>query len=437
MNKGLSLWERAKEIIPGGNGLLSKRPERFLPDLWPTYYDSAKGINVKALDGETYQDFAQMSIGCGLVGYGNDIVNQRVLEAIRCGVSTTLNCPEEVELGERLLQLTLPTGMVRFARTGGEAMAVAIRLARAAVSNEIVAFSGYHGWSDWYLSANLQRGDNLDGHLLPGLIPRGVPRSLSGTVIPFKYNDLDDLTDLLDSNPDCKIVVVEGARFDCLTNEFIAGLNELKQRLDLIVISDEITSGFRACPGSIAVKMGLEADLLVFGKAIGGGFALSCVVGAKDLMLDTRDTFISSSMWTERVGFCAGLGVLDVISDSNFYPTLLNAAKQILDGWERCAKNAGLKLTFGNFLPLASFRWSDVEDSDAMTTFFIQEMLARGYLASTSVYVSGCHEPEMVHNYVENVQDVFTMLNQHIETGTLKASLRTRTRSDSFGRIVK
>jgi len=197
MGTGQKLWRRAKRVIPGGNMLLSKRPEMFLPGEWPAYFSRAKGCRVWDLDDREYIDMSIMGIGTNILGYGHPEVDEAVVQMVRAGNMSTLNCPEEVLLAERLVELHPRAEMVRFARSGGEANAIAIRIARAASGRDKVAVYGYHGWHDWYLSANLADDYNLDGHLLPGLEPKGVPRDLAGMVFLFAYNRFDELEALV------------------------------------------------------------------------------------------------------------------------------------------------------------------------------------------------------------------------------------------------
>ena len=169
MNKGQDLYKKAKTLIPGGTQLLSKRPEMFLPDLWPAYYDKAEGCSVWDLDGKKYIDMSYMGIGACILGYANSEVDDAVMDAVRRGSMCTLNAPEEVELAEIMCKLHPWAQMVRYTRSGGEAMAVAVRIARWYSGKDKVLFREDHGWHDWYLSANLATDKALDGHLLPGL----------------------------------------------------------------------------------------------------------------------------------------------------------------------------------------------------------------------------------------------------------------------------
>ena len=176
MGKGQELYKKAKKLIPGGTMLLSKRPEMFLPENWPSYFSKAKGCEVWDLDNNKFIDMTIMGIGTNILGYGNDEVDKAVQKVISNGNMSTLNCPEEVQLAEKLIEINPWADMVRFARSGGEANAIAIRIARAASGKDGVAVCGYHGWHDWYLSANHNRENELADHLLPGLNPIGVPK---------------------------------------------------------------------------------------------------------------------------------------------------------------------------------------------------------------------------------------------------------------------
>jgi glutamate-1-semialdehyde 2,1-aminomutase len=243
MNSGLKLWKRAVKVIPGGNGLLSKRPERYAPDIWPVYFSKAKGVEVWDLDGNKYIDMAQMGIGTAILGYCDDDVDTAVRDAIGKGVNTTLNTPEEVYLAEKLIALNPFAGGVKFARTGAEAMAIAVRIARAYSGKDKIAFSGYHGWSDWYLAANINDETNLTDHLLPGLKPKGVPRGLNRTVFPFKYNSVDELSAILEKE-DIGVIVFEGARYDFPSKEFLGYIQEIANKRKIVIVVDEITSGW-------------------------------------------------------------------------------------------------------------------------------------------------------------------------------------------------
>lgn len=435
-NKGILLWQKAIKMIPGGNGLLSKRPDRYAPDIWPTYFASAEGVSITDLDGNTYIDMAQMGIGAAILGYAYPEVNEAVKRAIDQGVSTTLNCPEEVQLAEKLLELNPFAGGVRFARTGGEAMSMAVRIARAFSGKDKVAFSGYHGWSDWYLATNLGKGDGLGDHLLPGLSTKGVPASLKGTVLPFQYNNVTELEQLFKTHADIGVIVLEGARYDFPTPEFLAGIRKLADRYQCVVILDEITSGWRLTDGGVYKINGFQPDIVVYGKAMGNGFAISAIVGSQTVMDVAQETFISSTFWTERVGFVAALKTIECLTRDKVWVHLQEIGALIGRGWQELADKHGLLLKTTDFKPLITMKWQYGEQRNAqISTLFTQEMLKRGYLAAGSIYVSFAHTTKIVDDYLKRVDEVFAIIAKAIATDGLATLLETRVKEEGFKRL--
>ena len=294
MSKGQKLWRRAKRVIPGGNMLFSKRSEMFLPDKWPSYFTRANGCRVWDLDGCEFIDMSIMGIGTNLLGYGNPEVDASVAATVSAGNMSTLNCPEEVWLAEGLVDLHPWSDMVRFARSGGEANSIAIRIARAATGRDTVAICGYHGWHDWYLATNLQNDSGLEEHLLPGLEPKGVPRALAGSVQPFSFNNLDQLKDIA-SKYKLAAVKMEVQRSIPPDPGFLEGVRELCTQQGVVLIFDECTSGFRETYGGLHLKFGIEPDMAMFGKALGNGYAITAVIGRESVMEAAQSTFISST----------------------------------------------------------------------------------------------------------------------------------------------
>lgn len=435
MNYSRDLWKKAVSMIPGGNGLLSKRPERYAPDLWPTYFTKAKGVTVYDLDGKAYIDMAQMGIGTAILGYSDDEVNAAVKAAIDNGVSTTLNAPEEVYLAERLLALNPFAGGVKFARSGGEAMAIAVRIARAYSGKDKLAFSGYHGWSDWYLAANLTDEGNLSDHLLPGLKPKGVPRGLQGTALPFQYNNADELREIV-SKHDIGVIVLEGARYDFPTKEFLDAVQDIARAKNIVVVLDEITSGWRMTDCGVYKLYNFEPDIVVYGKAMGNGFAISTVVGRKDVMDCAQETFISSTFWTERVGFVAALKTIEKLSRDKVWEHLISMGDRIGSGWQRLADQYKLKLHTTDFKPLITFKLEYGEQNSALYTLFTQEMLKRGYLAANSVYVSHAHDEQIVDTYLHYTGEAFEIMADAIRNNTLSNKLETSIRDEGFKRLT-
>lgn len=435
MNSGIKLWKKAVKVIPGGNGLLSKRPQRYAPDIWPTYFRKSKGVLIWDLDGNKFIDMSQMGIGTAILGYSDKDVNNAVKNAIDDGINSTLNAPEEVYLAEKLLELNPFAGGVRFARTGGEAMAMAIRIARAYTGKDRVAFSGYHGWCDWYLAANLSGEGKLNQHLLPGLKPKGVPKGLKNTAFPFQYNNIDELDSILKKG-DIGVIVFEGARHDFPKKEFLNYIQHSAKKRKIVVILDEITSGWRITDGGVYKLNGFKPDIVVYGKAMGNGFAISAVVGKKQVMNQVQETFISSTFWTERVGFVAALETIRKLTKDKVWLHLDKVGSAIGSGWINLAKAHDLKMHVSEFNPLISFNFEYPEINSALYTLFTQEMLKKGYLATNSVYVSYSHTMDIVNRYLKEADGVFAFIADTIKRNKVAQRLNTQIRYEGFKRLT-
>jgi glutamate-1-semialdehyde aminotransferase len=412
--KGIKLWRRAKKIIPGGTQLLSKRSEQFLPEQWPSYFKRAKGIDVWDLDGKKYIDMSYMGVGPCILGYADTDVNRAVKIVIDQGSMCTLNSPEEVELAELLLKLHPWADMVRYARTGGEALAIAVRIARAASGKDKVAFCGYHGWMDWYLAANLSDKKNLDGQLLPGLEPLGVPRVLRGTAIPFHYNKLEELKKIVKEN-NIGVIVMEPRREHEPEKGFLEEVRRIANKIGAVLVFDEISSGWRMNLGGLHMFYKVYPDIAVLGKAMSNGFPMSAVIGKRKVMDFAQRTFISSTYWTERVGPAAALATIRKMKKYNVPAYICGIGRMIGKEWRRLAKKHGLRIEVMNIPSLITFHFNYGKDSQAIHTLFNQEMLKRGYLVSKSVYVSYSHKEKDVKLYLERVDEVFGLIKKAIE----------------------
>ena len=410
MSKGQKLWKRAKEVIPGGNMLLSKRPEMFLPDHWPAYFSKSKGCQVWDLEGNEYTDMSIMGIGTNILGYGHPAVDEAVKKTIDAGNMSTLNCPEEVYLAEKLIELHPWADMARFARSGGEANAIAIRIARAASGKDGVAFCGYHGWHDWYLSANLGNEENLSGHLLPGLEPNGVPKNLRGTVFPFEYNDFEKLKKLVDSK-DIGVIKMEVVRNKEPEGSFLQNVRKLANDNNIVLIFDECTSGFRQTFGGLHKHYGVEPDMAMFGKALGNGYAITATIGRREIMEAAQATFISSTFWTERIGPTAVLKTLEVMEQIESWKIITQIGLKIRESWQQLADKHSLNIEHWGLPALTGFTLKS-ENSLAYKTLITQEMLKRGYLAGNSVYVSIEHTEEKLERFFDELDPVFNLIKE-------------------------
>jgi len=410
LGRGQKLWKRAKKIIPGGNMLLSKRPEMFLPEQWPSYFSKSRGCEVWDLDGDQYTDMSIMGIGTNILGYRHPEVDKAVHSAVDAGNMSTFNCPEEVELAERLIELHPWADMARFARTGGEANAISIRIARAASAKDKVAICGYHGWHDWYLSANLIDNNNLTQHLLPDLDSNGVPSNLSGTVYPFQYNDIEMLEKII-SEHDIGVIKMEVRRNHEPKDNFLHKVRDIATANNIVLIFDECTSGFRENFGGLHKTYNVEPDIAIFGKALGNGYAITAVLGRRDVMESAQSTFISSTFWTERIGPVAALKTLEVMEKERSWNTITETGLLITKLWEQLAEKHGLSIVTSGLPALTTFSFQS-SNTLAYKTLITQEMLKKGYIAGNSVYVCIEHKRDVVNEFIEQLDPVFGLIRE-------------------------
>ena len=428
------MQEKAIRLIPGMTQLLSKRPDKYCKGVWPTYYATAKGAEVTDLDGNKYLDFSVGGIGATVLGYADEDVNRAVIKAISNGSACTLNPPEEVELAEKLIELHPWADMARFARGGGEAMSIAVRIARVATGKEKILFCGYHGWCDWYLAANLGKKGALDDQWIAGLNPNGVPKGLTGTAIPFHFNDVEDLQHALDeAGDDLAAIVMEPIRNYEPTQPFIDAVHAAVKERRVPLIMDEITAAFRMCNGGAHLKLGFHPDIAVFSKALGQGFCSSAVIGKKWVMESAEDAFITSTAWTERIGSVAALAMIEKFTRVNAAKHMMHIASMVQKVWEEKAEKHGLSIHIGGFNPLLHFSFE--QEHAVRISYFSQEMLKRGFLASGSFYAMYAHTEQHVKEYAQAVDEVFARLAELILEGKVSEKLEGLPVQPGFARI--
>jgi glutamate-1-semialdehyde 2,1-aminomutase len=435
MGTGQKLYKRAKRVIPGGSMLLSKRPEMFLPEKWPSYFSKSKGCKVWDLDGKEYIDMSIMGIGTNTLGYGHPEVDEAVMKTVRDGNMSTFNCPEEVYLAEKLVELHPWADMVRFARAGGEINSVAIRIARASTGKDKIAICGYHGWHDWYLSTNLNSDKNLDGHLLSGLQPNGVPRGLTGTTLPFNYNDIEQLEQLIkDNKGEIAAIKMEVSRNEGPKDNYLQKVRDLATENNIILIFDECTSGFRGTFGGLHKKYDVEPDLAIFAKALGNGYAISACIGKQEFMQAAQKTFISSTFWTERIGPTAALKTLEVMEREKSWKKITRIGGNISNQWKALAEKHDLSISTWGLPALSGYNF-DSSDALKYKTFVTQEMLKRGYLAASSVYACIDHTQEIVNGYFTELDPIFETIKSCEEGQDINSLLESPICHSGFSRL--
>jgi glutamate-1-semialdehyde 2,1-aminomutase len=433
------LYRLAKTLIPGGTQLLSKRPEMFAPDQWPGYYREARGCEVVDFEGRRLLDMSLMGVGSCLLGYNDPAVTAAVVDRVQSGSMCTLNNPEEVELAQLLVQLHPWADQVRYARTGGEAMAIAVRIARARTRRDVIAFCGYHGWHDWYLAANrtaTAQGDCLQGHLLPGLEPNGVPSQLAATALPFGYNHIDQLAAIVrDHGPRLAAIVMEPTRSVDPQPGYLESVRELARHAGAVLVFDEITSGWRFALGGVHLRYGVTPDIAVFAKALGNGHPMAAVIGCAEVMQAAQETFISSTYWTEGVGPVAALATIHTMQRVDVPGHVLVMGTRFRHGLEQIAARHGVPLKLAGHPALTTLAF-EAPDSLALQTLLTVRMLARGILAGAAFYASWAHTAQHVDQYLAAADEIFSELAAAVRQGDAARRIGGPVRHSGFARLA-
>ena len=434
MHKGQLLWAKAKKIIPGGNMLISKRPERFLPGKWPTYFSKTKGCNVWDLDGNKFVDLSLMGVGTNILGYSNKEVDNAVRKVIKNGNLSTLNCPEEVELAEKLISIHPWADMAKFTRSGGEANALAVRIARAATNKDKILVCGYHGWHDWYIASNLSNSKNLDKLLLPGIIPLGVPKGLKGTTLTFNYNDLKTVKTILKKNKDICAIKMEVRRNFEPNKNFLKEIKKLCKKYKALLIFDECTSGFRETYGGLHLKYKVNPDIAIFGKALGNGYAINAIIGRSNVMKYAEKTFISSTFWTERIGPTAALKTLEIMKRKKTWKKITKIGSQIKKRWKILSKKHHIPIDIFGLDALCGFTIKN-DKNNYLKSYITQEMLEQGFLASNLIYVSTEHNKKIIDKYFKILDKVFFKIKKYSVNSNFKKFLNSKVAIQNFKRL--
>ena len=374
-----------------------------------------------------------MGVGTNILGYAREEVNAAVVEAAVNGNMSTFNCAEEVLLAERLVEMNPWSDMVRFARTGGEANAVAIRIGRAASGKDGVAVCGYHGWHDWYLSLNLAGRDKLNTHLLPGLDPLGVPSGIKDSVFGFEYNNFEELRALVDTQ-DIGVIKMEVFRNQSPTDGFLQKVRALASERGIVLVFDECTSGFRQTFGGLHSLYDVEPDMAVFGKALGNGFAITAVVGRREVMEKAQASFISSTFWTERSGPAAALATLNLMQQEESWNVITERGNDIKQRWRAVSDRYDLGMTIAGLPALASFAFGS-PNASALQTLFTQEMLKKGFLATGAVYVSTAHTEDIIDEYFAAADPVFELIGDCMSGRPCEDLLEGPVKQSGFARL--
>ena len=434
-NKNIKFQKIGKDLIPGLTQILSKRPDQFAPKIWPAYFKKAKGALIWDIDNNKYLDMSISGIGTVLLGYQDKNIDEFVIKAIKKGNSSSLNCLEEIILADKLCKLHPWAKMARYTRSGGEAVTVAVRIARAYTKKDKLAVCGYHGWHDWYGAANLNSKKSLDGHWLSNYSPIGIPKKLKNTTFTFSYNKIEELEKIFKKNKNqIAAVILETVRDEYPKNNFLNKVKKLCKKNKCLLIFDEISAGFRVCNGGSHLYFNVNPDMAVFAKAISNGYPMGAIIGKKNVMKTAEKTLISSSYWSDRVGPAAAIATIDKIIKKRVVKHINKIGIQMQDGLLDISKKTGLKIIVKGIPGLTAFKFN-YKNSNMMMTIFIQYMLKNKILAIYRFYPNYSHNSLHVKRYLNCAKEIFNKIEYFNKKKKLHLLLKYREATPGFSKF--
>ena len=437
--RSLDLYWQALERIPGGAQLVSRRPNRGALGVSPIYAERAQGARFWDVDGHEYIDWTS-GIGSILLGYADPVVDDAVHQQIARGTVYAVNHPLEIELAEALSQAIPCAEMARYAKCGGEACAIAVRIARGVTGRDRVLFCGYHGWHDWYLAANLSAEASLDSHLFPGIEPIGVPRALDGTAIPFAYGDLTSLAAALDDHRgQVAAVIMEPVRSEPPPEGYLSAAARLAREHAAVFILDEVSAGLRFGPGGAGQHYGVTPDMAVFAKSLSNGYPMAAVVGRREVMEPSARMLISSTYWSDTIGPVAALTTLREAAKRDVATRLWQFGAELKRRLNAVAEQAGVNVRCGGIdvHPQLHFDVDDPALKAQLTTLYIQEMAKRGCHGFASFYLNAAQGPAELEQTVEAARQTFAIIRRAMESCTVEETLECPVQQDAFRRLVR
>ncbi|MCE7980630.1 MAG: aminotransferase class III-fold pyridoxal phosphate-dependent enzyme [Caldilinea sp. CFX5] len=439
VSRSQELYKRAGELIPGWTQLISRRADQFARGVSPIYAQRAKGSRFIDVDENEYIDWVN-AVGAIILGHADDVVDGAVKEQIDRGSLYTLNSPLEVELAEELCN-TLPSAeMVRYTKGGGEACAVAARIARGATGRDKILFCGYHGWHDWYQAANFGVDPESGEYPFAGIEPIGVPKALAGTVIPFSYGNPAMLEALLNEHAgEVAAIMMEPARSELPAPGYLEGVKALAHQHEAILIFDEVSCGWRQAIGGIQSVVGVTPDMTVVAKAMSNGYPMGAVVGARAVMEPAARMFISSSYWSDNIGLVAALTTIRELKRRDSETQLRIIGEKLRTAINGAIAEAGLpgKCAGLSANPYVALDLPAGVDSRKVSTLFIQEMARRGVHTYMSFKATLAHSDNDIAQTGAAATAAFKVIKQGLDQGNLDSLLVADVKKEPFRRLVR
>ena len=410
ISKSEELYNRALGLIPSVTQTLAKGPSQYVKGVAPKYLVKGKGSHVWDVDGNEYIDY-MMGVGPLSLGYAYPKVDEAIKKQLEDGITFSMMHPLEVEVAELIRDVVPNAEAVRYSKTGADATSAAVRLARAYTGKNKILCCGYHGWHDWYIAVTARN--------------RGIPEAVRANSFTFNYNDLDSVINSIDN--DVAALILEPVVFQEPTNNFLHKLAGLCEEKDVVLIFDEMWTGFRMALGGAQEYFGISPDLATYSKAVANGMPISILTGKRKIMdLADEDIFFYTTFGGEALSLAATKATIEELRDKNVPKYLNDQGKKIKDGYNSISQKLGMdytKTTGYNWRSLIMF---DQKGGDPLLqkSLVQQEMFKRGILWQGFHNMSFSHTDVDAEYTLKVYEEVLPILKKAVEQNNIKQLLR-------------
>jgi len=409
-SKSGALLKRSLNVIPTGSQTFSKSYLQYPENASPLFLSRGEGGRVWDVDGNQFVDLVNGLMPV-VLGYKDKGVDAAIKQQLENGISFSLSTELEVELAELLVEIIPCAEMVRFGKNGSDATTAAIRLARAYTKKDRIAVCGYHGWHDWYVATTSRS--------------LGVPKSVCELSHRFEYNNIDSLHQLFRSHPgEFAAVIMEPMNAVEPEPGFLEEVKALAHKAGVVLIFDEVITGFRYSLGGAQELFSVTPDLATFGKAMGNGMPISAVVGRADIMALFEEVFVSGTFGGETLSIAAAIAVIKKMKREPVIKDLWEKGSFLANKVRQIIEDLALSNVF-SLSGKAPWMLLGVRDHQSATkelikTIFIREMLANGVLMQVSHNVSYAHTQDDLHLVLDAYRNALALVKESLEGGRLE-----------------
>ncbi len=419
------LFRRAVQLIPGGSQTMSKRPGGYAPGAFPIYIQRGHGAHVWDVDGNEYIDYI-MALGPITLGYCYEPVDRAIAEQLKDGTIFGLLHPLEVEAAEAVCDIIPCAEMVRFMKGGAEVTQAAARIARAYTGNEVLLNCGYRGWVDTWQAS----GGN----------PRGIPDCLKSVIDTYPYNDLDALRSKLEQyQGQVAAIFLDPVSGEAPDDNYLAGVRQLCDQYGVLLVFDEIVTGFRLAPGGAQEYFSVTPDLACFAKGIANGMPIACVCGRAEVMQVAADLVISVTYGGECLSLAALIAAINEYRQKPVTDHMWHIGQRLTDGFAEIGARHGVPLSCSGLAPMSrpQFGYQDADLNHKVWSLFLQETAKRGVLLRREglMLTTFSHSDEDVDKTLDVVDAVVEIIATAVSEGNIDDILQVKDVDELFRRF--